>query len=186
MSAGLDGRKLGGLILAGGASRRMGHDKALLDWGGRRAIDRVHDLAVAACNGPVLVAGRDYGLAFVADPEPLAGPVAGLMAGVRALKSQGCTAVLVLAADAPTLRQGDLAALLAAPAPGAVYEGLPLPMVLEIAALPAEADAGWALRRIAEQAGLTVVTCPPAAARRVRGANDPAERAALLADFSGA
>jgi molybdopterin-guanine dinucleotide biosynthesis protein A len=182
MNAGLIGRKLGGLILAGGGSRRMGQDKAVLDWGGRRAIDRIHDLASVTCDGPVLVAGRDYGLAFVADPEPLAGPVGGLVAGVQALKSRGCTAVLVLAVDAPTLRPGDLAPLLTTSGPGAVYEGLPLPMVLEIEALPAQAAPGWPLSRIVEQAGLAILKCPAEAWRRARGANDPAERAALLAD----
>jgi molybdopterin-guanine dinucleotide biosynthesis protein A len=36
---------LGAIILCGGGSRRMGRDKALLDWGGERAIDRVAALA---------------------------------------------------------------------------------------------------------------------------------------------
>ena len=30
----------GVLILTGGGSRRMGRDKAALDWGGARAVDR--------------------------------------------------------------------------------------------------------------------------------------------------
>jgi molybdopterin-guanine dinucleotide biosynthesis protein A len=184
MNTDLGARKLGGLILAGGASRRMGHDKALLDWAGRRAVDRAHDLAAAVCNGPVLVVGRDYGLAFIADPEPLAGPVAGLMAGALALRSQGCTAVLVLAVDAPTLRTGDLAPLLAASPPGAAYEGLPLPMVLAVAALPPTVQPGMPLRQFVGATGLTVLSCPPDVRGRARGANDPAERAALLADWT--
>ena len=48
---------LGGLVLAGGASLRMGGDKALADWAGRRAVDRVFDLASGLCGSPVLVCG---------------------------------------------------------------------------------------------------------------------------------
>jgi molybdopterin-guanine dinucleotide biosynthesis protein A len=183
MSVSPDARKIGGLILAGGASRRMGQDKAVLDWAGRRAIDRIYELAASACNGAVLVAGRDYGLPFISDPEPLAGPAAGVIAGADALRSQGCTAVLVLPVDAPTLRLADIAPLVAATAPGAAYEGLPLPMVLDIAALPAAVQAGWSLRRLVAAVGLAVLPCSDAAWRRARGANDFSERAALLSDF---
>ena len=86
-------------MLAGGTSRRMGEDKALLDWGGRRAIDRVFELAASICGEFVLVSGPDYGLPFVADPYPLAGPTAGILAGAAALRTKGCGAVLVLAVD---------------------------------------------------------------------------------------
>jgi molybdopterin-guanine dinucleotide biosynthesis protein A len=36
------------VILAGGASSQMGADKALLDWGGARAVDLVAGLAQGA------------------------------------------------------------------------------------------------------------------------------------------
>ena len=176
---------LGGLVLAGGASLRMGGDKALADWAGRRAVDRVFDLASGLCGSPVLVCGGDYGLPFMPDPSPGAGPVAGVLAGARALKAAGCSTALILAVDAPTLSPADLAPLLEAPAPGAAYESLPLPMVVALDALPAEAQAGWPLRRLAERAGLAVITPSEDVLRRARGANTPAEQSALLAGFDG-
>ncbi len=181
MSIPSNGLRLGGLVLAGGTSRRMGEDKALLDWSGRRAVDRVFDLATSICGDHVLVSGRDYGLPFVADPHPLAGPTAGILAGAAALRAKGCTALLVLAVDTPTLTADDLAPLLDGEGPGFFYEGLPIPMIARIDALPFDAPGDWPLRRLVEAAGLTALACPPEVQLRARGANTGAERAILLA-----
>jgi len=169
----------GAIILTGGASRRMGADKAVQDWGGMRAVDRVAELARRAGAEAVISAGGDYGLPCVADPAPYAGPVAGLLQGVRMLRGQGLSRCLVLAVDAPTLRPEDLAPLLAEA--GACYAGFPLPMALAFDAVPEDAEADWPLRRFVERAGLKQLDCPPDVARRARGANTPEERAALLA-----
>jgi molybdopterin-guanine dinucleotide biosynthesis protein A len=170
----------GALILTGGGSRRMGRDKADLDWGGARAVDRVADLARAVGARDVLTVGTDLGLPWVPDPEPGAGPVGGVLAGVAALRRLGLERALILAVDAPTLTAEDLAPLLAAQAPGAAYQGLPLPMVLALSAVPEDAVAGWPLRRLVERAGLVVVDLPVEAEARLRGANTPEERARLL------
>ena len=164
----------------------MGEDKALLDWGGRRAIDRVFDLAASVCGEFVLVSGPDYGLPFVADPCPLAGPTAGILAGAAALRANGCGAILVLAVDAPTLGAADLAPLLDGEGPGFCYAGLPIPMVARIDALPFDAAGDWPLRRLVEAAGLTAFDCPPRVRLRARGANDEAERAVLMAEMATA
>lgn len=169
----------GAIILTGGASRRMGADKASLDWDGRRAVDRVAALATAAGAARVLTAGRDHGLEHVDDPAPGAGPVGGVLAGARALAAHGLTRALVLAVDAPTVTVEDLASLLAAVEPGAVYEGLPVPMMLSLAALPADAEPGWPLRRLVERAGLATLACDDAVRARLRGANTPEEREQL-------
>jgi len=169
----------GAIILTGGASRRMGADKAALDWDGQRAVDRVAALASAAGAVRVLTAGRDHGLDHVDDPSPGAGPVGGVLAGARALLAQGLKRALVLAVDAPTATVEDLAPLLAAEAPGAVYDGLPVPMVVSLSALPEDAEADWPLRRLVERAGLVALACDEAMRARLRGANTPEERAAL-------
>jgi molybdopterin-guanine dinucleotide biosynthesis protein A len=175
--------RLGAVILVGGASSRMGTDKASLDWGGRRAVDRVADLARAAGAHTVLAAGRDLGLPFVPDP-PGGGPVAGTLAGLARLAGEGFERALVLAVDAPTARPEDLAPLLSAADPGAAYEGLPLPMVVTLAAVPFDVPGDWPLMRLAERTGLARIACPPEAWPRLRGANTPEERVVLLADLS--
>lgn len=165
---------LGAIILCGGGSRRMGRDKAALDWNGRRAVDLVADLARAVGAGALVTAGADLGLPWVADDAAGAGPVGGVLAGARAL---GTARLLVLAVDAPTITVGDLAPLLTT---GGCYEGLPVPMVLEAAALPPDAEAGWPLRRLVERAGLRALPVPEGALLRLRGANTPGERDVLL------
>ncbi|MBX3484033.1 NTP transferase domain-containing protein [Phenylobacterium sp.] len=171
---------LGAAILTGGASSRMGADKAALDWAGARAVDRAAALARAVgASVVVTVGGPDYGLPSVADEG--GGPAAGVVAAGLALAARGCDRVLILAVDAPTIRPGDLAPLLAAPGVGAAYEGLHMPLVVDPAALPARAPGG-ALGRMLEAIGPARLPCPPDAALRLRGANTPAEREALLRD----
>jgi molybdenum cofactor guanylyltransferase len=158
----------------------MGADKASVLWGDLRAVDRVVALAHTLGAGPVLnVGGSDYGLGHVADPTPLGGPVGGILAGLAALAGRA-ERVIVLAVDAPTLTPEDLAPLLAAAAPGACYEGLPLPMLISPAAMPQDAASDWPLRRLAERTGLRSLPVPPGAQARLRGANTAEERDQLL------
>jgi molybdopterin-guanine dinucleotide biosynthesis protein A len=168
---------LAAVILAGGRSFRMGTDKASIEIDGQRAVDRLAELARIAGAEAVIVSGGDYGLDHVPDPEPGAGPVAGVLAAARVLKADRA---LILAVDAPTLIVGDLAPLFAAPPPGAAYDGLPLPMVISLAAIPGEAEDGWPLRRLVERAGLAVIPVPDGAFARLRGANTPEELNVLL------
>ncbi|MGH6908980.1 MAG: molybdenum cofactor guanylyltransferase [Phenylobacterium sp.] len=177
---------LGGLILAGGAASRMGADKAQLEWRGVRAVDRVADIARAAgAQVLVSVGPGDYGLHRVMDDQPLGGPVGGVLAGARALRDLGSDRALVLAVDAPTIRVQDVEGLLAADGPGGAFEGLHLPMVLDLGAIPTEAEAGWPLARLADRVGLARLACPPEARGRLRGANTPEERDALLLELAG-
>ena len=183
----MDSGALGAIILTGGASSRMGADKAELLWDGRRAVDRVADLAAAAGAAPMLTAGaRTYGLPGVSEQPAGGGPVAGVVAGAAALKAAGCRRALVLAVDAPTILAQDLAPLLAAAAPGAAFAHLHLPLVLFLDAIPPGAGAGWSMARLITDAGIRLVPPPSDAVERLRGANTPAERAALSAQKDGA
>ena len=172
--------RLGAVILVGGASSRMGADKAVQVWDGKRAVDLVADLARAAGAELVLTAGGDYGLPFVADPFEGAGPAAGVLAAAARLAAEAISHALLLAVDAPTLEVCDLAPLFDAPDPGAAFAGYPLPAVMVLAAVPPEARPDWSLRRLIERAGLAAPAPPAELTLRLRGANTPAERAAVL------
>jgi molybdopterin-guanine dinucleotide biosynthesis protein A len=94
--------RLGGILLTGGASTRLGFDKALLKVDGvpnavrlGTVLSHVADLAVEV--GP----GRS-GLPAVLEEPPGSGPLAAVCAGVRALAARGHSGpALVLACDMP-------------------------------------------------------------------------------------
>jgi molybdopterin-guanine dinucleotide biosynthesis protein A len=100
-------------VLAGGASRRMGRDKATLRVGGVELASLVLAAAAQVADPVVLVApeghpARRVGAPAVADPG--LGPLAALAAALDALDADH---VLVLAADHPGLRVSLLAHLVA-------------------------------------------------------------------------
>ena len=95
---------LSAVILAGGESRRMGRDKALLEFDGKSlltlAVDRVRDAGIEE----IFISGRpggDYsavGRPVLLDLDPGLGPMGGIERGLHR-----CTAplLLVLAVDLP-------------------------------------------------------------------------------------
>jgi molybdenum cofactor guanylyltransferase len=175
-------QRLATVILCGGSSSRMGTDKARLDWDGVSAIERLAALSRDLGIPMVLTAGADHGLPAVLDANPGEGPCGGILAAALRLQADGYDRALIVAVDAPTLLASDIRPLLGAAAPGAAYEGLPLPMVIDLAAIPAGTEAGWPLKRLVQEAGLVVLPCSGQARPRLRGANTPEERRRLLAD----
>ena len=100
-------------VLAGGASRRMGHDKATLAVGGVELASLALAAAARVAHPVVLVAPEGHPARRVAAPavaDPGLGPLAALAAALDALEAEH---VLVLAADHPGLRVELLARLVA-------------------------------------------------------------------------
>lgn len=102
-----------GIILAGGAGRRMGGaDKALLPLAGRPLLSHVVDrfapqvagLALSANGDPERFAG--FGLTVLPDADSL-GPLSGVLAGLRHAAALGADAVVSVPVDSPFL-PGDL------------------------------------------------------------------------------
>ena len=93
---------IAGLLLTGGASRRMGTDKALIEVDGQRLVDRAAAV-LAAVADPVIEVGPGWSdLPAVREDPPGSGPLAALSTGAAALRAAGHDgAVLVLAVDMP-------------------------------------------------------------------------------------
>ncbi|MFN8223286.1 MAG: molybdenum cofactor guanylyltransferase [Gaiellales bacterium] len=113
------GARVGGIVLCGGHSTRMGRDKALLEWNARPLVVHVCEQVSAAVDGPIVVvaaagqelpplpARAELARDLVADQ----GPLEGLRTGLRTLSGRA-ELVFVTSVDAPHLRPELVAALL--------------------------------------------------------------------------
>lgn len=117
--------RLGGIVLCGGRSSRMGSPKAWLDFGGEPLLARVVRTVRRACAPVIVVAapGQDVpplppDVAIARDPLEGRGPLQGIAAGLHALLetaggSEGVEAAFVSTTDAPFLEPALIARLAA-------------------------------------------------------------------------
>ncbi|MCX7839348.1 MAG: molybdenum cofactor guanylyltransferase [Anaerolineae bacterium] len=98
-------RPVSGIVLAGGKSRRMGHDKAFLDLDGMPLVARVIERVRAVCDEVIIVANDTdayarFGLRVVSDVYPGKGSLGGIYSGLLAAREEHA---LVVACDLPFL-----------------------------------------------------------------------------------
>ena len=87
------------LLLTGGASRRMGTDKATIEWRGETLAARAARVLAEVCDPVIEVGSGVSEMRAVREAPSGAGPLAALVAGVDALRTVG--PVVVLACDMP-------------------------------------------------------------------------------------
>jgi molybdopterin-guanine dinucleotide biosynthesis protein A len=95
-----------GVVLAGGQSRRMGRDKALLELSGETLLARAVRLLSAVTTELLVVGRRDLddappGVRIVPDEQPGLGPLGGIATALRTMRTQRA---LVVACDMPLLQ----------------------------------------------------------------------------------
>jgi molybdopterin-guanine dinucleotide biosynthesis protein A len=105
-------------ILAGGASRRFGSDKALACVGGVPVFERVRGALLSAEVGPVVAIGSaervgEWGLPFRGDLVSGRGPLAGVESALRWALEEGRPGALCVACDLPFLPPALLAEIAA-------------------------------------------------------------------------
>jgi len=93
------------IVLAGGQSRRMGRDKALIDYQGRPILAHVIDALRALSDDIAVVSNRSdlyrsFDARLVPDYEPPCGPLGGLAVGLHAAQHP---LAVVVACDMPFL-----------------------------------------------------------------------------------
>ena len=192
------------VVLAGGQGLRMGGgDKALRLLGGRTLLDHVLARIAPQVDGVLLNANGDaarfaaWRLPVVGDQIPgFAGPLAGVLAGLRWAAGQGAAELLVVPTDSPFL-PGDLvarlragrggAALVCAASGGRLHPVVALWPVGLAGALAAALAAGE--RRVAgwmRRQGLAEVDFSTGDGDPFANLNTPAELAAAEARLAGA
>jgi molybdenum cofactor cytidylyltransferase len=193
-------RSIAGIILAGGASRRMGTPKALLEFENETFLDRLIRLFAHVCDPVIVVAGhqaeqiraglRQAGQAvFVLNPDPERGMLSSLQCALQAVP-ESVEGVLFAPVDHPHLKITTLEALVArfetarAPVTVPTYAGghghpvcITRPLVAELLALPPAAMASEVIHRYVAQTCYFEVDDPAV----VTDIDDPAAYAELTA-----
>ncbi|MGH9663154.1 MAG: nucleotidyltransferase family protein [Bryobacteraceae bacterium] len=110
---------LAGIVLAAGASRRMGSPKALLEFQGETFLDRLIGSLNEVCAETIVVLGYHADLIrgrlarsarFVVNPDPDRGQLTSLQCGLAAI-SGGAAGVLFTPLDFPAVRPETIARL---------------------------------------------------------------------------
>jgi molybdopterin-guanine dinucleotide biosynthesis protein A len=103
------GRQIGGFILAGGESSRMGRDKAMLELDGMPLIVRAARLVESIAVAPTIVGAperfAELGWKVIPDDSPGSGPLGGIATALRASEAEWN---LVIACDLPYLTRAWL------------------------------------------------------------------------------
>lgn len=113
------GGKLAGIILAAGASRRMGSPKALLDYRGETFVDRLIRVFSRCCDPVIVVAGVHAGVIregmdpcarLVINPDPDRGQLSSLQTALAEVPGD-VAGFLFTPVDCPTVREETVAML---------------------------------------------------------------------------
>jgi molybdopterin-guanine dinucleotide biosynthesis protein A len=188
-----------GLVLAGGASQRMGQDKAALSFHGKPQLQWAYELLNEVCERSYVSVRPDQrdeptraSLPQIVDTRPGVGPIAGISA---ALDAHPDAAWLVLACDLPFLSQSTLTHLIAqrdtsrlATAYRSTHDQLPEPLCAIWEPSSRETVAAWIAngkqcpRKLLINSNTALLDQPDA--RALDNINTPQERSAALSLLS--
>ena len=194
------GTKIAAVILSGGASRRMGTPKALLQFQGETFLDRLIRIFGTVCEPVVVVVGehadpirsgiqRAAEVRFAVNPDPQRGMLSSLQCGL-ALVPADAVAALFLPVDHPHIEAPTVETLAqsfrwnSAPVIVPTYLGehghpvcIARGVIDELLALPVEAKASDIIHRHVAETRYLEVSDPAV----VADVDDPAAYAELLA-----
>jgi molybdenum cofactor cytidylyltransferase len=191
---------IAGIVLSGGASRRMGTPKALLPFQNETFLDRLIRVFSAVCHPIIVVVGehadpirsgieRGRDVLFIVNPDPERGMLSSLQCGL-ALVPPEAEAAMFLPVDHPHIEISTIETLAARfradhpPVTVPTYQGehghpvcIAKPVIAELLALPPEAKASDVIHRHVAQTRYVEVLDRAV----ITDVDDPAAYAELLA-----
>ena len=191
---------IAGIILSGGASRRMGTPKALLLFQNETFLDRLIRVFSSVCDPIIVVVGRHAGqirsgiergrdVLFAENPDPDRGMLSSLQCGL-ALVPDAAGAAMFLPVDHPNIDMSTVETVAArfrshrAPVTVPTYAGehghpvcIARELIAELLALPSDAKASDVIHRHVAETDYVAVSDPAV----VTDVDDPAAYADLLA-----
>ncbi|MCU4173726.1 molybdenum cofactor guanylyltransferase [Carboxylicivirga sp. N1Y90] len=106
--------KISGVVLAGGKSSRMGADKGMLDYKGKKLVSYAIELLEAYCDEIIISTNSplygQFGFKVIADSFLSKGPLSGIYEGLKFATNDK---VLVLSCDMPNLNKEAIEVLIA-------------------------------------------------------------------------
>jgi molybdopterin-guanine dinucleotide biosynthesis protein A len=174
-------RRLTGILLVGGPSRRFGSPKALARLGGETLAERAWRLLGEVSEERIAVgkaaAGLPLPFPLLEDGTTTQAPLAGLVAGLRAATTE---LAVVVPVDCPLVRAEDLLRLADACRDAAVPQTGPLPGAYRRSALaalePALREGRLSLKEAISSLAVATVELPP---ERLANVNSPADLTAV-------
>lgn len=170
-----------GAVLAGGASRRFGSDKALAMHDGHALIDHAIARLSEVADAVVVSGGLRPGYAGVPDePAPGLGPLGGLCGAMTHAAANGFDAVLTIPCDTPDLPVEALCSL-AATNRAAYFTDLPVagywPVTLHADLIDQLSRDDRSMRGWARRCGAVGIAAPP-----IANINRPSDLARLASE----
>ncbi len=167
-------KRIAGVVLAGGLSRRMGQSKALMAYKGVPLVEHMSGLLRDAGVDDVLISGAVEGYDTIADETPAMGPVGGITSVM--VKYPDYQRYLFVPVDMPLVAVEALR-MLAACQDGGYFTGYPLPACL---VPPVSARAGGSVRNLLAGCGVKALDCPSNLSFGMKNINTPQEWAEVV------
>ena len=169
-----DFNAIAGVVLAGGRSSRMGHNKALLDYQGEPLIRHMMEILKTTGIKEIFISGDVDGYDCLSDQEPFTGPAEAIKSIIKHLS--GYAGFLFVPVDMPLLKP-DMLHLLLQQKEGGYFMDWPLPAFITPSYPESEKKS---VQGLLDDYGIYPVALPEHFSSSMKNANTPQDWAKVI------